>query len=351
MKQRILRLKKLLEKKRLDALFISYPANVSYLCGFSTHDSYILASRKKNLLITDARYSTEYRNLLDNDRIHIIEINKTLSYTLKSLKKELGIKRFAFEQEHLTCNHYQKLRALFGKGTIPTNGIVEEMRAIKDATELEKIRKAISITIKAYKFAKRIIKPGMSELQVAAEIERFIRLQGATSASFDIIVASGPHSSLPHAQKTQRKIRKNEPVLIDMGVDYQGYKSDLTRVLFLGKMSAQFKKVFNIVKKAQLEAKKLIRPGTRLDRIDRAARQYISKSGYGDCFKHSLGHGVGLEVHEPPAVVPRNKKYLKAGMVFTIEPAIYLDNNFGVRIEDMVLVTPKGVEVLSAASN
>lgn len=343
---RVEKLRNTLNRKGIDALLLLHPANVSYFTGFQTQDSFLLSARNKNILITDARYSTEYRNLINNDRIHIIEISKTLIHTLENLKKELKIKNLAFERESLSFSLYEKLKHIFGKRLIPTKDIIEDMRCIKDADELRLIKKAILITMDTFKYIKKILRPGLKETDLAAEIERYIRLQGANCASFDIIVASGPNSSLPHAKKTNRKIHNNEPVLIDMGVDYKGYKSDLTRVFFLGKMSAQFRKVFNIVKTAQEKAKCLIRPGARISDIDKEVREFIANSGYADCFKHSLGHGVGLEVHEKPQIAPKNNQRLKVGMVFTLEPAIYLDNKFGIRIEDVVRVTSNGREIL-----
>lgn len=346
MTSRIERLKELLAKKNQQALLVTHPANVSYLAGFKTHDSFLLATRTKNLLITDSRYSTEYRNLLRTDRIHVIEIEKTLLHALAALRKELRFSKLAFEENHVSVTFYNKLRPIFRAGLHPTQNIIEEMRSIKDSYELAVIRTAIRITQEAYAYAKKILEPGMKETTIAAEIERFVRLRGAQGTSFEIIVASGSNSSFPHAQITSRVIKNNEPVLIDMGVEYNGYKSDLTRVFFLGTMTPLFKKVYSIVQTAQQKALRSIRPGVVIENIDKQARNYIHSKGFGEYFKHSLGHGVGLEVHELPRISFKNKKRLKPGMVFTLEPAIYLDNQFGVRIEDMVLVTQQGAEVL-----
>lgn len=345
--KRLERIKKILQKRNIDAFIALHPPNISYMVGFQAEDSSLVIKQDKVFLITDYRYSTEYRNLLQGGNIHIIAIEKSFSHTLKKLAKDLHIKNAAFENNTIRLSSYQKLKDIFGTQLIPTKKIIENLRIIKDEGEVCRIKQAISITLRTFQFIKKTLKPAMKETELAAEIERYIRLEGAQGASFDIIVASGPNSSFPHAKKTERKFCTNEPVLIDMGVDFKGYKSDLTRVFFLGTMSPQFKKIHSIVKTAQERAIRLIQPGIPIGVIDKAARQYIKKQGFGDCFWHSLGHGVGLEVHEQPRIAPRNKALLKEGMIFTVEPAIYLDNKFGVRIEDIVRVTAKGSEVLS----
>lgn len=342
---RLERIKKILAEKNTDALIVLHPPNVSYLAGFTAEDSSLFITQDKAFLITDYRYSTEYTNLLQGSNVHIICIEKSFFNTLAIAAKDLRVGTCAFENSTIRLAAYQKLKKIFGSRLIPTTGIVEGLRLIKDAEEESRLRQAAAITFRAFQFIKKTARPGMKELELAAEIERFIRLQGAQGASFDIIVASGPHSSFPHAKKTERSIRASEPLLIDMGVDYKGYKSDLTRVFFLGRMNPLFKKVQSVVKAAQEKAIQLIRPGVPMGAVDAAARQYITSKGFGDCFKHSLGHGVGREVHELPRIAPGNKTKLKQGMIFTVEPAVYLDNEFGVRIEDMVKVTAKGSEV------
>ncbi len=349
MSSRLRRLRTNLKNRGIDSILLSHPANISYLTGFPTQDSYLLLNDSRAILITDSRYSTEYRNLNKNRDIEILESNKKIARTLKDIKKKNKIKKFAFEQDHIAFSIYKELRSVFGQRLIPTSGIVENMRLVKDKEEIKLIKKAAAITLDTFKYVKKILRPGLKEIEIAAEIERYIRLKGATNSSFDIIVASGPNSSLPHAQKTNREIRNNEPVLIDMGVELNGYKSDLTRVFFLGKMDTLFKRAYRTVQTAQKKAKKLIRPGLSIDSIDKAAREHITKQGFKDCFKHSLGHGVGLEVHELPKVASKNKAKLKPGMIFTLEPAIYIESKFGIRIEDMVLVTSKGKEILSGS--
>ena len=344
---RITRLKDTLDKEGIDSMILCHPANISYLTGFQTEESLLFVNKKGCLLITDFRYLSEYIKLLKNNEIQIIEADKSFLPTLIKVIKKYKVKNLAFEQDYISFSQYQKLKSIFSKKLIPTEEVVEEMRTVKDAREIKLIKKAISITLDTFKFIKRILKPGMSELELSAEIERYIRLKGANQTSFDMIVASGPNSSFPHAKRTNRIITENEPLLVDLGVDYKGYKSDLTRVFFLGKMSILFKRVYETVKAAQQKAKSLIQPGAPIDQIDKRVRRFIAKKGFGKCFRHSLGHGVGMEVHELPKINSRNTKILKQGMIFTLEPAIYIENKFGVRIEEMMLVTSNGAEVLS----
>lgn len=351
MNLRLEKLRTCLKNKGIDSIVLSHPANISYITGFLTQDSYLLIHPQGNLLITDSRYTAEYGEYLKNSSIELWESDKKLPQTLKQINKKSRIGNLGFEQNYLSFSLYKQLCSVFNKKLITTKNIVEDLRLLKDKDEIKLIKKSISITLDAFKFIQKILRPGLKELELAAEIERFIRLKGATNTSFDIIVASGPHSALPHAQKTDRKIQNNEPVLIDMGVEYKGYKSDLTRVFFLGKINTLFKNIYSIVKTTQQKAISAIRPGVSIDYIDKLARKYIESKGLGKCFKHSLGHGIGLETHESPRISSNNKKKLKPGMVFTIEPAVYLNNKFGVRIEDMILVTEKGKEILSATRN
>jgi Xaa-Pro aminopeptidase len=351
MKGRLSRLRNILNKKGIEAIILSHPANISYLTSLCGEGSYLFISGKQTLLITDFRYLEEYRKKIKGSEIKIIETDGSLVNTLKQIKKKFKVKNFAFEEKCTTFYLYEKLKYVFDKRLIPDAGTVEEMRSIKDEGEIECIKKAAQITLDTLTYIKKILKPGMAEIEVAAEIERYIRLKGATKSSFDIIVASGPNSSFPHAKITQRIITHNEPVLIDLGVEYQGYKSDLTRVFFLGKINPLFKRIYGIVQRALDRAKKAIRPGISINYIDRQARGFIESKGFGECFKHSLGHGIGLETHELPRIYAKNKEILKSGMVFTLEPAIYLNNKFGVRIEEMVLVKDKGMELISGTGN
>lgn len=331
-------------------MLVLSPANISYLTGFLSRDAHLLVSSKKNIYFTDSRYIQAVRKSLKGCLLKEADSNG-FKHFMEAFYK-LGFKRLGFEKEHLSLALYQKLRReSAGRGItlIPVCGIIEEFRQIKNEDELEKIRFACGIAIKALRNIKDFIAPGKREIEVAGELERYLRYAGASRASFDIIVASGPNSSLPHHITGSRKIRDNEPVLVDVGADYLGYKSDLTRVFFSGRINTLYRKIQDIVHKARDLAVQEIKPGKIARDIDFLARSFIAEKGYGKYFFHSLGHGIGLEVHEGLSLSPKSDNILKSGMVLTVEPAIYLPDKFGSRVEEMVLVTRKGCEVLSGA--
>jgi Xaa-Pro aminopeptidase len=340
-----------LEGKGLDGLILSLPSNISYLCGFKSRDSYLLVSKKPSIYFTDSRYTEEAGRFLKGCALK--RINGSVFKAIADAVNGFNLERVGFEERHMPFAEYKKIQGYLSRKAkiLPAHGLVEDLRQVKASDELKKMRKAIRITEKAFEFIRRFISPGRKEIEVAAELERFIRCNGATASAFDIIVACGPNSSLPHHMTSERKIGNNDAVLIDLGVEYSGYKSDLTRIFFLGKISPLVRKIYGIVRSAQQKAITRIRPHIEACEVDAEARKYISKEGYGAFFGHSLGHGVGLDVHESPGISAKEKAELEPGMVFTVEPAIYLPAKFGVRIEDMVLVTSKGCEVLSGSLN
>lgn len=350
-----LRLKKVyarLKSNNLDGLLVSLPANISYLTESISRDSYLLVSPKGNVYFTDSRYTEEARGFLKKNA-RLVQSNGFLFKRIAVVCKQMGIKVLGFEERNLVFAGFSRLQQLSeGKfSLIPTHSLIEELREVKDSSEITKIRKAVEITHKAVKHISKFLAPGLKEVEVVGEIERFIRFSGASASAFDVIVASGPNSSKPHHLSGSRRIRNNEPVLIDMGVEYQGYKSDLTRVFFLGKIKVLVRQVYAVVLKAQEKAIKAVRPGAEMSVIDKAARDYIAKHGFAGKFEHNLGHGFGLEVHEGPHICGNEASLAEPGMIFTIEPGIYLPKKFGIRIEDMILVTRKGCEVLSGSIN
>ncbi|MDD5730432.1 MAG: Xaa-Pro peptidase family protein [Candidatus Omnitrophica bacterium] len=351
MNPRIQKLYKILEEEDLDGLILTNPSNISYLADFKSRDSYAVISRKENVYITDSRYTEEVKKYLSG--FTLIKIERSVFKLIADTCANLKLKKIGFEERVLPFAEYNKIRESLSKNAelVPTHSLVEKLRQVKTAQEIAKLRKAAQITIEALQFIEGFIRPGQTEIEISAEIERFIRYQGASCASFDTIVGSGPNSSYPHHLTSARKVRKNEPVLVDMGVEYAGYKSDLTRVFFSGKIEYSEQKIYNIVLEAQKKAINAIKPGAVISEIDALARRYIAEKGYGGFFGHNLGHGVGLDIHEEPGISFKEKSKLAAGMVFTVEPGIYLAGKFGVRIEDMVLVTQKGVEVISGSLN
>lgn len=336
----------------LDAVLISYPPNISYLTGSPSRDSWLLLLKNTNLYITDSRYTEEAKQKLSRE-FRVLETRGSLIETTAQYCRQEKIRSLGFEEKYLSFAEYKKLRAILTKNTIlhPAGGRIEKLRQIKSHKELKDIKKAAQIAMMALEFIRGWLKPGRKEIEVVAQLEYFMKNSGAQASAFDIIVASGANSSFPHHISGNRKIKKNDLVLIDLGASYHGYKSDLTRVFFLGKMTGLQRKILDIVRVAQQKALKEIKPAVPISRVDAAARQYISQNGYGGFFAHALGHGVGLEVHEAPGISGKAKEKMEAGMVFTVEPAIYLPGKFGIRIEDMVLVTGKGVEVISGSLN
>ncbi|MCX5693919.1 MAG: aminopeptidase P family protein [Candidatus Omnitrophica bacterium] len=347
MNPRLKSIHSVLKQRGLDGLLVSLPANVSYLTESLSRDAYLLVSLKENIYFTDSRYTEEAKAFLKDNAL-LRECNGFVFKHIAEAALNLGLEKVGFEERYLPFAEFAKIKeCVKGKlNLIPTHSIIEDRRQIKDEQEIAKLKKAARITFMALEHIKKFLIPGVKEIEIVAELERFIRYQGAQGSAFDIIVASGPNSSQPHHLSGARKLKDNEPVLIDLGVNYQGYKSDLTRVLFLGKINILEQKVYDIVLKAQELAIKRIRPGAEMAEIDRVARDYIVAQGYGACFTHNLGHGFGLEIHEAPHISGREASAIKPGMTFTVEPGIYLPGKFGIRIEDMVLITTKGCEVI-----
>ena len=340
-----------MNQEGLDGLLITSEADITYLTGYLSRDSWLLLTRKGNFYLTDSRYTSEAKKHLNNKLYQIKDTKNSPANLLSRIVVLLRINKIGFNEKHLSLYLFNTLaKSLAAKcRLIPIKDVLLTLRQIKTKEEIAKIRKATQICVKTMQFIQGHIQPGKKEIEIAAEIERYIRYEGGSGSSFDIIVASGENSSFTHHLTSRRIIKENEPVLIDMGVDYLGYKSDLTRVFFLGKISALAKRIYSIVRQAQAKAIAKIKPGVSFAEVDSAARNYIARKGYGKCFAHSLGHGVGLEIHELPRLSPKEKGVFQPGMVVTVEPAVYLNNKFGIRLEDMVLVTKKGCEVLSGA--
>jgi Xaa-Pro aminopeptidase len=339
MKTRIKKLQKLMAKKKLSALLVSNPYNVRYLSGFVGTNGSLLVTPKQATLITDARYFVTAKKagiaFYDQQR------------GLKGLMRKLKV--VGFEDSEMTVaklKAYKKVlpTALFK----PASGLVESMRAIKDEEEIKIIKMAVKIARESLRRLEKLIKPGMSEGDLEWELLRIVHELGADGFSFPPIVTFGKDTADIHHQKGPNKLKKGEMVLIDFGAVFQGYITDMTRV-FLSKEASKFEhKIYTTVLEANLEAIKAVKVGAKFSDIDKAARMVIEKAGFGKYFTHSTGHGTGLEVHEAPHVSVRSEEVVKPGMVFTIEPGIYIEGKGGVRIEDMVYVNLDGsTEVLT----
>jgi len=350
LRKRLTDTRALFKDLRCDSLLLNHPAHIAYLAGFDAPDSLLIVTRRTAALITDFRYTADFKRRAAAP-LKIIEYKNGLFEAAGRQLRLADARRTGFESRYLVFAAHEILNRLCGEPMklVPLRETIEHLREIKTPPEITLIKKGLDITLKALCFAGSKIKPGTTEREVAAEIERFIRRAGARSSAFDIIVASGPNSSYPHACVTDRKIQAGEPIIIDMGVDIDGYKCDLTRTFFLGKMPPIVRRIVDIVSLAQKKAIQAIKPGVPLKVVDAAARRFITQKGYGKQFGHALGHGVGLEVHEAPFISKRNDRPAEPGMVFTVEPGIYLPGKFGIRMEEMVLVTREGVEVISGS--
>ena len=344
--KRINRAAGLLRKHGIDSILVTRPQNVRYLSGYTGEDACLFITGSKRYLITDERFALQAKR--DVSGFGVIIANTPVNDIIFRLARKHKVKRLGFESSHLSYAAYERIHSgAPGCEIVSVHGMIEALRQVKDRLEIELIRNSVNILENAVAYFNSILKPGLSENDLAAKTEYFIRAASGEWASFELIVASGANSAFPHARPSDRIIRPNDMVLLDLGVSYEGYKSDLTRVFFLGKIDSEHRKIYSIVREAQRRSIKAIRPGAKISDIDKIARGFINGKGYGRRFGHSLGHGIGLEVHESPSVSSSNHAVLKPGMVFTVEPAVYVPGWGGVRIEDMVLVTTKGCEVLT----
>jgi len=348
------RLKNLVEDfsrhKNIDALLIVNDSNIRYLTHFPASESWLLVTKSRAFYITDSRYVLEARQGLKG--VTVKQYNQMPCLTLFELCKQYKIKRLGFDERHTSFALWKKLKEFCPRNPklIPATGLVETLREIKDEGEIAQIKDCLKLHFKAIDFMRKVVKPGLTERKIAIKLEHFIKSHGA-EFSFSPIIASGPNSCFPHARTTDRSIRTNEGVLMDFGIDIKGYKSDLTRNLFLGRIAPRIKQVFDALTLAQQEAISIIKPGVSCADVDIQARKVLRKFGLAKYFGHSLGHGVGLDIHEGPRLSSLSKSVLEAGMVVTVEPGVYIPDQFGIRIEDMVLVTKEGCEVLSGYYN
>ena len=341
LKTRLQKLRQGLAEKEIEAIFISQPENRRYLSGFDGSSGYLLITPQDTILATDFRYIGQAKRQAPDYEIFQI-IGDVVDWFPK-LVAGLNLKNLGFEAGHITFALHQRLSDILKKAPsqirlIPVDGLVESLRAIKEPEEIELITKAVEISDAAVEYIENVIQIGMSEKEVAWEIEKFTRENGSETIPFELIVASGPNSALPHAKPSSRTIQSGEPVILDIGARFGGYSSDLSRTICLGTSDDDFRKVYNTVLDAQLTAMATITEGMSGGQIDNLAREVIEQAGYGEAFGHSLGHGIGLASHELPRLAPNSADKLTSGMVFTIEPGIYLAGWGGVRIEDVVVM-------------
>ncbi|MCA9038711.1 MAG: aminopeptidase P family protein [Planctomycetaceae bacterium] len=344
------RLLRLLKKQQLEAMLVSNPVNVSYLTGFTGEDSLLILTKDRSILLSDSRFETQIQEECPELEADIRTSGQSLYQALSKLISKLNLSGIGFEASETSFAMWQQLDSdLKNISLVPTRGLVEELRQVKDAGEIAELREAIEQAEKGFAVLQASLVPDMTEQEAANELEHTMRRFGAKGASFDTIVAVGTRAALPHARPTSRKLGEAGFVLIDWGaVNQTGYHSDLTRVLWTGRLSSKLTKVYNVTLEAQQKAIAAVRPGISCREVDRIARSIIENAGYGKKFGHGLGHGIGRDIHEGPRVSPGSETILEPGMVITIEPGIYLPEWGGVRIEDDVLVTKEGYEVLTS---
>ena len=347
-KNRINELRRMFSKTNIDTVFISNKDNIRYYSGFTGTFAFLLISDSKSLIITDSRYISRAQEECPDYEIYQL---KSGDNWIENSTKKINSKIIGFEGNHVSVNMLNQLKERSNKDLAwqDFSEQINKNRNIKSKSEVVKIEEAISISDRAFNTISKKIKVGMTEKEIAWDIEKEIRVLGAESISFDTIVASGINGSKPHHSPTDKKITNGEAITIDMGAKYKGYCSDLTRTIFIGEPDKKFKKVYKTVLRSQLIAIETAKADMTGEEIDKISRDIITNEGYGEYFGHSLGHGVGLEIHENPGVGPNSKNKILAGMVYTIEPGIYIDGWGGIRIEDMVLMSDNGNKLLSHA--
>lgn len=346
-KKRIEKLRGLMNENGIDAVLLVGDYNRNYLSGFTGNESFSVITENKAFFITDSRFTEQAKHQVKD--YEVIQYNKNTSFQdfLGELVKNNGIKKLGFEENIISFATYNLYKSKVQCELLPMEGIVEKIRVIKDESELQLIKKAAEIADKAFEHMLKFIKTGMTEREIGLELEFHMKKLGATDLSFPSIVASGVRSSLPHGEATDKVVNKGEFLTLDYGCVYEGYCSDMTRTVVIGEPSEKMIEVYNTVLEAQERALKAYRPGASAIDVDETARGYIREKGYGDYFGHGLGHGVGREIHEAPSVGYRSTEKLKTGMVVTDEPGIYIPGFGGVRVEDLLVITENGSEVLS----
>ena len=348
--KRLQKLRTTLSEKKLQAVLISQPENRYYFSGFNGSAGYLLITADSQLLATDFRYVEQVKRQSPDYRL--FELKGEMAKWLPEFTAGLGLKELAFEAEDVTFDRYNRLKETLsplGVELKPAISLVETIRSVKEPGEIAFIERAVAVSDAAIEHIRTTARPGMTELRMAWEIEKYMREHGSQAVPFEVIVASGQNSALPHHRPSDYVVRAGEPIVIDIGARCEGYASDLTRTVCLGKEGEQFRNIYGIVLKAQMAAEEHIISGMSGSEADSIARTIIDDAGYANKFGHGLGHGLGLVVHEAPRVGSNSKDILADGMVFTVEPGIYLPEWGGVRIEDTVTLEHGKIRVLSAA--
>ncbi|GGK02622.1 peptidase M24 [Lentibacillus kapialis] len=341
------KLRRKLQENNLDAILITSPVNRRYMTGFTGTAGIAVVS------LYDARFITDFRYIEQaNDQISefkVVEHKELIHQEIKKQLKQMDVKRVGFEKEHVTFSTYEQYNKTFEAELVPVSGFIEELRLIKSENELGILKQAARIADDAFEHIQGYIKPGVKEVDISNELEFFMRKQGATSSSFDIIVASGYRAALPHGVASDKEIKSGELVTMDYGALFNGYCSDTTRTVAVGEINDELRDIYDTVLEAQIRGVDGLKPGITGKEADALTRDYIKERGYEGYFGHSTGHGLGMEVHEGPALSFRSDKEMEPGMVVTVEPGIYIPNVGGCRIEDDIVITEAGSERLTCA--
>lgn len=334
----------------LDAFLFSSQANVFYLSGFRSTHAYAVITPEKRYLLTDGRYYEKAKSQLKGWEVVLIK-GRVFRF-IKRFFRDIGAVKVGYERDRVTCDFRRSLRSTKIRWVGYSN-FLRDLRVIKTKEEMERMREGVRRTDRIFRELLEFVRPGMRELDVRRFIVDRIFKEGSTGESFPAIVASGEGSAIPHWETSHRKIRNGEPLLIDMGLVWEGYCTDFTRTLFIGRPDPDFVKVYTVVRDAHLLAIEKVKVGNRIGDVDRAAREYISRKKLGRFFTHSTGHGIGVEIHEYPRVYFRGEdadRVIEEGMVFTVEPGVYIPGRFGVRLENIVVVVNGRGEPLSSVS-
>jgi Xaa-Pro aminopeptidase len=329
----------------IDGILITSPYNRRYISNFTGTAGVVLITVDKALFITDFRYIEQATNQCQG--FEIVKFSGSIPEEIARLTKELGIQKLGFEEDYVTYSSFKVYEKEIAAELVPITGVIEKLRLIKTDAEIKILKVAADIADAAFKHILDFLRPGKTELEVSNELEFFMRKAGATSSSFDTIVASGHRSALPHGVASDKVIEAGDIVTMDYGCYYNGYVSDITRTVAVGEPDAKLKEIYEIVLEAQLRGMAGYRPGITGKEADALSRDYITEKGYGEYFGHSNGHGIGLEIHEGPGLSMRSDIILEPGMVVTCEPGIYIPGLGGVRIEDDTLITNDSNEALT----
>jgi len=348
MNERLATVRQAMIERGCDGFLVTEPDNRRYLSGFTGSAGVLLIDAKHAFLATDFRYYEQVK--MQAPGYALVEVSGPPEVALGKLVGDLGLKKIAFESHAVTVQLFETWRAaISGVEWAPTTGIVEDVREVKDEGELAHIEQAVRIADEALAHVMGWLKPGITERQVAWELEATMRTHGAEQVSFTTIVASGPNGAMAHAVTSERAIQAGDPIVIDMGAKYEGYCSDVTRSFCLGHASDEYRHIWDVVLQAQQAVESAIVPGMPGAEADAVARRIIYGAGYEGKFGHGLGHGVGLAIHEKPRAASSSQDTLRLGTIVTVEPGVYIPGWGGIRIEDMVVVTGEGCRVLTGA--